>query len=86
LLEHHADALPKLVGVVREHRAAVEQDVAEFSALISAWLSSATAQATKLSKLKVFSMISAGSPGCTVPDACCDGATQATICRVFRLA
>jgi hypothetical protein len=46
----------------------------------------ATAHATKLSKLKVFSMISAGSPGCTVPDACCDGATHASIWRVLRLA
>ena len=29
-------------------------------------------------------MISAGSPGCTVPTACCDGATHASICRVLR--
>ena len=58
----------------------------EFSALMSGGLSFATAHATKLSKLKVFSMISAGSPGCTVPTACCDGATHASICRVLRLA
>jgi hypothetical protein len=58
----------------------------EFNALINRGLSLATAQATKLSKLKVFSMISAGSPAWTVPDACCDGATHASIWRVFRLA
>jgi len=58
----------------------------EFSASINALFSLATAYATKLSKLKVFSMISAGSPACTVPCACCDGATHASICLVFRLA
>jgi hypothetical protein len=56
------------------------------SASINGLFSLATAHATKLSKLKVFSMICAGSPGCTVPDACCDGATHASICRVLRLA
>src|SRR5690349_21122436 len=58
----------------------------EFSALINGLFSAAIAQATKLSKLNVFSMICAGSPGCTVPDACCDGATHASIWRVLRLA
>jgi hypothetical protein len=58
----------------------------EFSASINGWFSLATAHATKLSKLKVFSMIYAGSLGCTVPCACCDGATHASIWRVLRLA
>ena len=56
------------------------------SASISAVFSLATAYATKLSKLKVFSTITAGSPALTVPCACCDGATQAAICPVLRLA
>ena len=57
-----------------------------FNASMSGWFSLATAHATKLSKLKVFSMICAGSPACTVPCACCDGATHASIWRVLRLA
>ena len=58
----------------------------ELSASMSGLFSLATAHATKLSRLKVFSTMTAGSPACTVPTACCDGATQASIWRVLRLA
>lgn len=53
---------------------------------MSGWFSLLTAQPTKLLTLKVFSTIDVGSPGAMAPSACCDGATQASICPDFRFA
>ncbi len=58
----------------------------EFRASISGWFSLATAQPTKLLRLKVFCTIDVGSPGAMAPSACCDGATHASIWPVFRFA